>query len=324
MIGLKQVLAGGSLFLFLLFVSCAPTTSSTPSLPRGGSNDRVAATETAFFAAMNAAATSQIATIIALPVATGRPRTPTPSPTPGVTFKYDNGVTVEQRKEIEEAAGIARKYLGEVYNVTIYAFSDLTCVPENPDSPDVTCPNVRGNLGITTGNLIELNLATESWKRSKALRYSVVVHEYAHVVQNYSSSKQAASPLAVGFGPIWLIEGGADYLASWVVASEKLDDMNTLRASRLSAAKRIRLPLRTIETRGGAHDAGGGSEYTLGFLGTEFLAKNYGGEQNVLKFYRATATSSRWTDAFQDTFGVTTDEFYDKFEEYRMKNFPPQ
>lgn len=272
---------------------------------------------------MNATATAQIATIIAIPVATGRLRTPTVSPTPGVTFRYDTGVTAEQRREIEDAAGIARRYLGEVYNVTIYAFSDLTCVPENPDSPDVTCPNVRGNLGITTGNLIELNLAVDSWKHSKALRYSVVAHEYVHVVQNYSSSKQSTSPLSVGFGPIWLIEGGADYLASWVVASEKIDDMNTMRASRLNSVKRIRLPLRTVETRGGAHDAGGGSEYTLGWLGTEFLARNYGGEQNVLRFYRSTATSPRWTDAFRDTFGITIDEFYDRFEEYRSKNFPP-
>lgn len=311
-------------FLGALIAACASTApTSTPIAPvRDGGSQTPNATETAFFGAMNATATAQIATIIAIPVATGRPRTPTVSPTPGVTFRYDSGVTADQRGEIEDAAGIARRYLGDVYNVTIYAFSDLTCVPENPDSPDVTCPNVRGNLGITTGNLIELNLAVDSWKRSQALRYSVVVHEYVHVVQNYSSSRASASPLAVGFGPIWLIEGGADYLASWVVASEKIDDMTSMRASRLNAVKRIRLPLRTIETRGGAHDAGGGSEYTLGWLGTEFLAKNYGGEQNVLKFYRSTATSPRWTDAFKDTFGVTIDEFYDKFEEYRKMNFP--
>lgn len=282
------------------------------------------ATETAFFAGVHATATSQVATLIALPVATFPPRTPTVSPTPGISFRYDKGVTDQDRKDIEEGIALARKYLGDVYNVQVYAFSDLTCVPENPDSLDITCPNVRGNLGIATGNIVELNLATPSWKSSRALRISVVVHEYAHIVQNYSSSKQTATPLTLGFGPLWLIEGAADYLSSWVVASEHIAEYDTLRASRVQAAKKIRLPLRTIESRQGAHDAGGGSEYTMGFLSTEFLAKNFGGEQNVLKFYKATATAPTWTEAFKATFGVTIDEFYDKFEEYRMKNFPPQ
>jgi hypothetical protein len=137
------------------------------------------------------------------------------------------------------------------------------------------------------------------------------------------SFKRAATPLELGFGPIWLIEGAADYLSAWVVASEHIAEYDALRANRLQSAKRIRLPLRMIESRQGAHDAGGGSEYTMGFLGTEFLARNYGGEQNVLKFYKATATATTWTDAFKLTFGVTTDEFYDAFEEYRQKNFPP-
>jgi hypothetical protein len=240
---------------------------------------------------------------------------------PGVTFKYDTGVTAEQAREIEDAVVLSKKYLGEVYNVQVYAFSDLTCVPQEPDSPDITCPSVRGYLGIATGNLIELNLATPSWQKSTpAGRKQVVVHEYAHIVQNYSASKQSASPLSSGLGPLWLIEGGADYLSAWVVSSERLYDYSTVRDSTMTRAKRINAPLQSIESYSGARAAGPGSEYTLGFFGAEFLARNYGGEQNVLKFFRSTATSRTWHDAFKETFGISIAEFYDKFEEYRRTN----
>ena len=310
------------LFAVVFFTACVPVTP-TPMPAKTPTISPAQATETIFFASVNATITAQIATIIAIPVATGRPRTPTVSPTPGVTFKYDSGVSAEQRREIEEAVVLARKYLGEVYNVVVYAFSDLTCVPQQPDSPDITCPNLRGNLGIATANIIELNLATESWKRSHALRVSVVAHEYAHIVQNYNGSSQIATPLGVGLGPIWLIEGGAEYLATWVVTSERITDYASAREGRINQVKKINAPLRTVEDRGGARRAGGGSEYTLGFFGTEFLARNYGGEQNILKYFRATATSRTWHDAFKETFGISRDEFYEKFEEYRRVNFPP-
>jgi hypothetical protein len=289
-----------------------PTASSTRGI------SAVDAANTAVYEAIDATATSQIATIIALPVATGRPRTPTLSPTPGATFKYDTGVTAEQAREIEDALALAKKYLGEVYNVQVYAFSDLTCLPQEPDSPDITCPSLRGYLGIATGNLIELNLATPSWqKSSSAGRKQVVIHEYVHIVQNYSGSRQSANPLSSGLGPLWLIEGGADYLSAWVISSEHLNNYETIRDNTLARAKRINAPLQTIESYSGAFYAGPGSEYTLGFFGTEFLAKNYGGEQNVLKFFRSTATSRTWHDAFEETFGISIADFYDRFEEYR-------
>lgn len=295
-----------------------PETTSTPTVSAAD------AANTAVYTAIDATATAQIATIIAIPMTTSRPRTPTVSPTPGITFKNDKGVTPEQAKEIEEAIGLARKYLGTVYNVEVYAFSDISCLPQEPDSSDITCPSVRGYLGIATSNLIELNLATPSWqKSSSAGRKQVVIHEYVHIVQNYSASKQSASPLASALGPLWVIEGGADYLSAWVVSSEQLTEYSTIRDNTITRAKRINAPLQTIESYSGARAAGPGSAYTMGFFGTEFLAKNYGGEQNVLKFFRSIATSRTWHDAFRETFGISREDFYGKFEEYRRANFPP-
>ncbi len=323
-------------FIALAFtIACTPTaqtaapktTTTQVARPATRSTSTVSAADaanTAVYAAIDATATAQIATIIAIPVATSRPTTPTVSPTPGISFKYDPGVTSEQAKEIEDAVGLARKYLGTVYNVQVYAFSDLTCVPQQPDSSDITCPSVRGYLGIATSNLIELNLATPSWqKSSSAGRKQVVVHEYVHIVQNYSASKQSASPLSSGLGPLWLIEGGADYLSAWVVSTEHLTEYSTIRDNAITRAKRINAPLQTIESYSGARAAGPGSEYTLGFFGTELLAKNYGGEQNILKFFRSIATSRTWHDAFKETFGISREEFYGKFEEYRLANLPP-
>ena len=55
-------------------------------------------------------------------------------------------------------------------------------------------------------------------------------------------------------------------------------------------------------------------------LGTEFLIKSTG-LPSLATYYSAIGQGTPWQTAFQQAVGVTPDEFYRTFEEYRVRGF---
>ena len=63
-----------------------------------------------------------------------------------------------------------------------------------------------------------------------------------------------------------------------------------------------------------------GSAYPLGFLATEFLAKLSSRDAHT-EYHRLTAQGTAWRAAFQQSFGVSIEAFYQQFEDYRSRGF---
>ena len=58
----------------------------------------------------------------------------------------------------------------------------------------------------------------------------------------------------------------------------------------------------------------------LSFLAGEWLAER-AGEPALFEYYRLLPTSDSWEAAFEGAFGITIDDFYEKFEAYRAAGF---
>ncbi|MXW24716.1 MAG: hypothetical protein F4Z77_00200 [Dehalococcoidia bacterium] len=129
-------------------------------------------------------------------------------------------------------------------------------------------------------------------------------HEYFHVVQ---------SELAGGGpkGPHWLVEGSATY------AEEAYDgDLEFRRAIAPAAASHI-ASIRETESADWVR-----LNYHLGFLAVDWLV-GHAGERSLLQYYRFLPDHDRWEAAFEAAFGLTIDEFYERFEEHRTRVAPP-
>ena len=129
-------------------------------------------------------------------------------------------------------------------------------------------------------------------------------HEYFHVVQ---------SELTGGWfkGPSWLVEGSATY------AEEAYDgDLDFRRAVAPSPASHVASiwePESADPVR---------LNYHLGFLAADWLV-GHAGERSLLDFYRLLPSHDGWEDAFAAAFSLTTEGFYERFDEHRATVAPP-
>lgn len=132
-------------------------------------------------------------------------------------------------------------------------------------------------------------------------------------------------------GPAWLQEGSAEYAAVRThthegVLEQRDSSFAEAKAQRRTQARETAAPLQSLETYAGMFAVGGDISYPLGFMATDFLVENFGdfpALPALVSFYEAIGPDTTWQDAFQNTFGLSIDEFYAEFEAYRLEHFPP-
>lgn len=138
-------------------------------------------------------------------------------------------------------------------------------------------------------------------------------HELVHVFQHELAENSSLQP-------VWLTEGVAELLSDRAMLnSGALSSVE--RESVVERAKRIIKPLRELETRDAFHVRGEpGKHYPYAHMAAELLA-SHAGERAILSYYELLRRTG-WRYAFQDAFGLTTDEFYNLFEAHRAAGFP--
>ena len=153
---------------------------------------------------------------------------------------------------------------------------------------------------------------------SFTLGRGVMAHEYYHTIQQQLSSTNAAE---------WLVEGGASWAAVGMRRRDAESTFNQeLADNRQSTASGNAPPLDHAERR--VEDW----QYTLGALASHQLALS-NGEQSLLEFWRALLpeplgplgrwqTNPPWQSVFQDVFGLTLDDFYGEFANWRGELAP--
>ena len=129
-------------------------------------------------------------------------------------------------------------------------------------------------------------------------------HEYFHVIQYELAGGRSR-------GPHWLVEGSATY------AEEAYEgDLDFRRAIAPAGASYV-ASIRETESANQVR-----LNYHLGFLAADWLV-GQAGERALLQYYRLLPSHDGWEEAFAAAFGLTIDEFYERFEVYRTGVAPP-
>lgn len=133
-----------------------------------------------------------------------------------------------------------------------------------------------------------------------------------------------------GRGPWWLRSGVEAYATIAYRASEGVIDPGIYRDLQIGLSHRVAGSLRDIE-----HPAGGVDQRavaTLGFLAADWLA-GHAGEAALMAFYQqhleppayvaGRPDAEAWRGAFERAFGLTVEDFYERFEAYRATSTEP-
>jgi hypothetical protein len=270
------------------------------------------------------------------PTATTPPtRVPTPTLIPmsaNITFKFDDGVTSEQREAAQKGITLAQQYFGDAGPIKVYAYTSLDALMDESNqyykrtADSNASKNIKQHMqngawiAYAEGDALWAWISKSKIWQPANIQYAqqLMAHEYFHIVQNYTSKKTGDDQ-----APLWLREASAEYGSYVVIANAGLVDLNRLTKAKIERTRGILNPLSTMETLKGAEVEDTETPYSLGFVAARFIAANYGEPALLRKYWQVRATSATWQDAFQSAFGVSVDDFYRTFEEYRRTALPP-
>lgn len=154
----------------------------------------------------------------------------------------------------------------------------------------------------------------------------VYAHEYFHRLQNERSVPDSLQALRTY--PPFMLEGSATFIGNVYLASVSGTEWSETRAGIVAAASRrtIALDDPTLRIQPGS------PEYSLGALATEWLEGRSG--KSVADYYHALSQHDPRPEdgdhqyeragerAFQEFWGISTDEFYRQFACWRERGFP--
>ena len=148
----------------------------------------------------------------------------------------------------------------------------------------------------------------------------VYAHEYFHHMQLAWASP---GPAAIISGPAWDMEGHAQY---WQILFLAEDDETIYERVRSGWVAKAAMDSAPVLNDPEFAISGTGAEYWLGALAAEMLA-SIAGRHAIRDWYMARVTAFRDTQdsepAFRETYGISLDEFYERFAAWRADGFPP-
>ena len=153
----------------------------------------------------------------------------------------------------------------------------------------------------------------------KTMTAHELFHAYQHDLSNLSIGGDA-DDVPRG-GPRWLSEGSAGFFAYRALSEVGILSFDEKRNSLVEGAKYVgKQPLSEMETWGGLSGIRGDpTDYSA--MAVELLA-SLAGESSLIEYYANLTRETTWQKEFQNTFGMSVDEFYDLFEEHRAAGFP--
>ena len=198
-------------------------------------------------------------------------------------------------------------------------------------------PKIKKNLkgscicGDGTTRWMQLGIQKQDITKKRNRVYSVIVHEYFHIYQIALSENKLSDRVS----PKWLIEGGAKVLQE--IYARQYYGKNFLKSDiqdreRWSIKKVSKEP-HLYEKYGSSNKKGMDGNYT----GSAFivlalvneLKKNNVSEQEAFELVfreiwvqrsRQPYGSQGWKDAFQLSFGISVENFYQRLSKYKRKD----
>lgn len=159
------------------------------------------------------------------------------------------------------------------------------------------------------------------------------MHEYFHNVQA-AIGKTPQNPMNAWAGsqgneffPIWWTEGTAEVVGYGLYAEMTGMSYSSIKGSMMSAPPGLAYPnsnaLKDYTIRVGQGNGDVLYPYNVGRIAAEWLIASKGFE-TVLELYKEYASSRNFYQSFEKVYGITTDDYYKRFEEVRTKiGLPP-
>ena len=194
-------------------------------------------------------------------------------------------------------------------------------------------PEVKNNMkgscicGDGSTRWMQIEIPSKELAKKYIHRYSVIAHEYFHVYQISLSENK----LSDRDSPKWLTEGGAKVFEEMYVKQYYGKDSlkNDLSRKEMWSKKVLKEPSlyekHETSNKRGMDGNYTGSAFMVLVLVNE-LEKNNISEQQAFQlvfrdFWIERAKHRKWEKAFEQTFGMSHDEFYERLSMYKRKDF---
>ena len=153
-----------------------------------------------------------------------------------------------------------------------------------------------------------------------------VAHEVSHaqssILSNLHLSASSSSSGVPDAGPLWLAEGSAEFLGWRALSAGGVifyDDRRYLLAQDLDDT--YPEELEKLETVRGFKSQTSWISYQYSMFAAELLA-SHAGESSLIEYYDSLRSGAAWQTVFRNTFGLSVNEFYDRFEKHEAAGFP--
>lgn len=270
-----------------------------------------------------------------VPLVAGKQATPLPEAFARTSFGPDVSVEVAR----DSAAGLieSRDYLVAKTGFflkaapAVYISSDAewltggyaaeTDLPERDRASRTTqfaaCNGGEANLGMLY-MCASSKVFSEDWYGGgvRSQRAYALAHEYVHVMQ-----MTLAGPTPPGCcdeqqqvqqrGPVWLVEGAAEYLAFLLLRDGKRMDFTKEMTWQIKNAQELGLSLKELETRSGFSANPSGSAVSM-VAAHDLVGRR--GADGLMAFWQNLEDDKPWEEAFEKSFGISVAAFYEEFE----------
>lgn len=225
-----------------------------------------------------------------------------------VTFEIDGGVSNEDEAYLREGVRLAQDFLLAEFGADVGAPVTVQALATGSTPPYV---------GEAVGGQITTYTSHPAWREQypPLRRVEHAAHEYFHLMQEDLIGTRLDRAEA---GPVWLVEGSAEYVGFLALASKGVVSYDGVRAyHQANVAFGPLLPLlEDLESRQAFYAAPQGSAYSLSALAVEILVAERG-VGSLGDYFAGLGRSVAWDAAFADAFGQTPGDFYATLEGLR-------
>ncbi len=260
-----------------------------------------------------------------------------------LTFAFAESVPPDQIEELERAVLLAVAFYQsrgyEFGPTTVFVDTDAGRLAETIRQTE-DLPPETGGFGDVISSLTRpsgVYLLISSFADQTPLRtLSLVGHEFFHILQFRLAGISDPPDERFGqvVGPVWLLEGSAEYMKFRVLdeaGSALIDDSEFFGAeivdgefvsrlfgaksvsefveSRIASAQRANFNLADLHTYEGFFETDG---YAVSLAAASRLSE-LTGEESLFNYWAALGEGMAWPQAFEETFGISVEDFESTF-----------
>ncbi|MXY36136.1 MAG: hypothetical protein F4052_08350 [Dehalococcoidia bacterium] len=239
----------------------------------------------------------------------------TPIPEVPITFWGDD-LSDERQVELREETREVVAYFADRWGVVEPDF-ELHVIAGGVNPNDAAWVDALGSISPPSACGVAVNARVVLWDWCATATHNLthpLAHEYFHVLQSHLAAG-ASEPIVVSD---WMLEGTAEYAALEYSVAKGYTSRADVEETLLEVVTSEPWDLRDIESNIPLSDTKGYSR--VAFAATHLLEQT--SEAAMLDFFRALPRLLDWREAFAETFGMATEEYYADFNAYVKKSSP--